>query len=111
MKTLTAVTVTALFLIGTSARAATAQENWTHHCASCHGEDGVGKTKMGKKSGAKDLTSAEYQKSFTDAQLLDHLKNGEKDADGKVKMKAYSESMTPDELGALVTFVRAFEKK
>jgi mono/diheme cytochrome c family protein len=110
MKKLTATAVTALLLIGPSALAATASENWTHHCASCHGADGAGKTKMGKKSGAKDLTSADYQKSFTDDQLFTHLKAGEKDADGNVKMKAYADSMSEDELKGLVGFVRALAK-
>jgi cytochrome c553 len=110
MKKLTVTAITALLLIGPSALAATASENWTHHCASCHGADGAGKTKMGKKSGAKDLTSAEYQKSFTDDQLLAHLKAGEKDADGNVKMKSYADSMSDDELKGLLGFVRSLAK-
>jgi mono/diheme cytochrome c family protein len=92
------------------ARAATGAENWTHHCASCHGEDGVGKTKMGRKVNAKDLTSAEYQKSFTDEQLLEHLKSGENGPDGKVKMKAYADTLSADEMKGLVSFVRALVK-
>jgi mono/diheme cytochrome c family protein len=110
MKRTTVTAIMALLLIGPSALAATAPENWTHHCASCHGADGAGKTKMGKKSGAKDLTSAEYQKGFTDDQLFAHLKSGEKDADGNVKMKAYADSMADDELKALVGFVRSLSK-
>ena len=31
-----------------SAKAADVKENWTAHCAKCHGEDGKGETKMGK---------------------------------------------------------------
>lgn len=110
MKTLTVIGVTTLLLTAPCAFAAPAAENWTHHCASCHGADGAGKTKMGKKSGVKDLASAEYQKSFTDDQLFEHLKSGEKDAEGKVKMKSYADSMSPDELKDLVSFVRAFRK-
>ena len=110
MKPMMVIGLAASLLAYPSARAATAAENWTHHCASCHGEDGAGKSKMGRKVGAKDLTSAEYQKSFTDDQLFEHLKSGENGPDGKVKMKAYGDTLSPDELKGLVAFVRSLAK-
>ena len=110
MKTTTVIAFAASLLAYPSARAATAAENWTHHCASCHGEDGVGKTKMGRKVSVKDLTSAEYQKSFTDEAFLEHLKSGENGPDGKVKMKAYADALSPEEMKGLVSFVRALVK-
>ena len=39
---------------GGSLHAGDAKENWTKHCAKCHGADGKGQTKMGQQSGAKD---------------------------------------------------------
>lgn len=91
-------------------RAATAAENWTQSCASCHGDDGVGKTKMGHKAGAKDLTDAAYLKGFTDDQMLANLKNGEKGDDGKVKMKPYADKLADAELKDLVAYVRGLAK-
>ncbi len=47
----------ALFVAAmTSMRAADAKENWEKNCAKCHGADGKGDTKMGKKVGVKDYT-------------------------------------------------------
>lgn len=110
MKPMTVVGIATLMIAATAARAATAADNWTQHCASCHGADGAGKTKIGKKSGLKDLGDPAYQKTFTDAQLTEHLKSGETGDDGKVKMKPFSEKMSPDELADLVKFVRAMSK-
>jgi len=41
-----------------SASAADANQNWTDHCATCHGADGKGQTKMGQRLGVKDFTDA-----------------------------------------------------
>ena len=49
-----------------SASAADVKENWDKHCAKCHGQDGKGDTKMGKKLEIKDLTDAKVQAEFTD---------------------------------------------
>jgi mono/diheme cytochrome c family protein len=110
MKTRLMIGIASLMVAAVAARAATASDNWTQHCASCHGADGAGKTKIGKKSGLKDLADAAYQKTFTDQQLLDHLKAGEKGDDGKVKMKPFGDKMTDAELQDMVKFVRAFQK-
>ena len=40
------------------------------HCASCHGADGSGNTRMGKKSGARDYRDPKVQASFSDAEAL-----------------------------------------
>ncbi|HZH03082.1 MAG TPA: c-type cytochrome, partial [Myxococcaceae bacterium] len=37
-------------------------------CKSCHGADGKGDTKVGKKEKVKDMTSAEWHASTTDAE-------------------------------------------
>ena len=89
---------------------ADAAENYGHACASCHGKDGVGKTKAGKKVGVKDLTSAEVQKGFTDAAAFKDLKEGLKGDDGSDKMKPFAAKFSDDEIKALVTYVRAFAK-
>jgi len=110
MKPMTVAGLATLMLAATAARGANAAENWTQSCASCHGQDGAGKTKIGRKVGAKDLADAAYQKSFTDAQLFDHLKAGETDADGKSKMKPFGDKLSDDDLKAVVAYVRSLAK-
>ena len=100
---------TALLIASPAARAAAA-DNWKQHCASCHGADGTGQTKMGHKLGVKDLTDAANQKGFTDDQLFKSLKAGESDADGKVKMKPFGEKLSDDDIKALVAYVRTLSK-
>jgi cytochrome c6 len=93
-----------------SASAADAKENWTKHCAKCHGEDGKADTKMGKKAGAKDLTDPKVQEAKKDDQFFKSIKEGVKDGD-KTLMKAYGEEgLSDDEIKALVAYVRAFKK-
>ena len=92
-----------------SARAADAKENWEKNCVKCHGEDGKGKTKMGEKYGLKDYTDAKVQASLKDEELTKAIKEGVKDGD-KTKMKAYGDSLSDDEIKALVSYVRAFKK-
>ncbi len=103
---LTPVLFAALPVAGLAADAAT---NWTGLCKSCHGADGAGHTKPGKMLGAKDLTDAQYQKSFTDDQAVADLTNGLQ-KDGKTKMKPFSEKLSPDDIKALVAYVRTLAK-
>ncbi len=105
-----AAAASALLLASPLARAATAAENWTQSCASCHGADGAAHTKIGKRLGVKDLTDAATQKTFTDAELFDHLKGGEVAPDGKVKMKAFADKLSDDEIKAIVAYVRTLPK-
>ncbi len=77
-------------------------------CASCHGKDGAGATKMGKKKGAKDYTTAEGQK-WTDAEGVKAILEGVKDG-GKTKMKGYAAKVTEAEAKELVAYIRKFKK-
>lgn len=94
---------------GTSAvLAADSGELWQKNCAKCHGNDGAGDTKMGKKLEIKDLTDAKYQASFTDEQAFKAIKEGIKDGD-KTKMKA-AEGLSDEDIKALVAKSRSFKK-
>jgi len=100
-------------IIGTFAGVASAadvNENWTKQCASCHGKDGKGDTKAGKKADVKNLTDANYQAGFTDDQMFKQIKDGMKDKNGKEKMKAFGGTLSDDEIKGLVTFVRGLKK-
>src|SRR6185436_19179848 len=105
-----ALLIAALLLAaGFTARAADAKENWTKHCAKCHGEDGKGQTKMGKQSGAKDYTDAEVQAEIKDDKAIETIKKG-LTVDGKKKMDAYAEKLSDDEIKALLAHLRGFKK-
>ena len=83
--------------------------NWKEHCAKCHGDDGKGDTKMGKKLSIADLSDAAVQAKFTDADALKAMKEGIKDKAGKVAMKPV-EGLSADEMQALVGYVRGLKK-
>jgi cytochrome c553 len=106
--TLLAFLAAAASVAAGAARADTAA-NWGQYCASCHGKDGAGKTRAGRLLGAKDLTDAAYQKTFTDEQAFKDVKDG-LTADGKTKMRPIGDKLSDDEIKALVTFVRGLQK-
>jgi cytochrome c553 len=105
--TKTLLTVLAL-AAGTITVLADASADWTKSCQKCHGADGKGETKIGKKLEVKDLTDAKYQASFKDEDAFKAIKEGIKDGD-KTKMKA-AEGLSDDDIKALVAKVRSFSK-
>ena len=96
-----------------SASAADANQNWTDHCATCHGADGKGQTKIGQMLKIKDFTDAKVQADMKDEDMTKAIKEGIKDADGKTKMKAYvtgaDTPLTDAEVKALVAYVRGLK--
>src|SRR6266496_3510469 len=105
------IVIMAGLAIGTaSLLAADVKENWEKNCASCHGKDGKGETKAGKKADVKDLTDAKYQASFTDEQMFQQIRDGLKDKSGKERMKPFRDKLSEEETKALVSFVRALKK-
>ncbi len=89
-------------------KAADAKENYEKNCAKCHGPDGKGDTKMGKKLEIKDLTDAKVQEAFTDEKAFKSIKEGIKDGE-KTKMKP-AEGLSDDEIKALVALARSLKK-
>lgn len=106
-RTLIAISVALAFATGSFA--ADAASNWDNHCSSCHGADGKGETKMGKKLKIKDLTDAAYQASFTDEDIFNAMKIGVKSESGKTTMKAV-EDISDEEMTALVAYTRSLKK-
>lgn len=99
-----------LFLGSTlTASAADAKANWEEHCAKCHGSDGKGDTKMGKKLRIRDFSSAKIQAEFTDEQAFEAMKQGLMNDKGKVTMKA-TEGLSDEDMKALVPFVRSLKQ-
>ena len=89
--------------------AAPVAENWENHCTKCHGADGKGQTKVGKKLGVLDYTSAADQAKFTDEQAVKAIAEGAKDKAGKERMKAFKDELSPQEIKDLVAVVRKFK--
>jgi cytochrome c553 len=95
-------------MLGALLVAAPVAENWENHCAKCHGADGKGQTKVGKKMKVKDYTDAKAQASFTDDEAFKATKDGVKDA-GKERMKAYKDELSDAEIKELVAYIRKFK--
>jgi mono/diheme cytochrome c family protein len=109
MRKLIVFSVALLVAGAVTVRAADAKENWEKNCAKCHGPDGTGKTKMGEKLAIKDYTDAKVQEGMKDDAMTKAIKDGVKDGD-KTKMKAFGETLSDDEIKALVKYVRDFKK-
>ena len=73
-------------------------------CVACHGPDGSGKMPMGLKLGARDLGSPEVQK-LSDDELLKLVSNG------RNKMPPFKDALEPDQIKALVSYIRKFAHK
>ncbi len=97
------------FLLGSALGfAAPAAENWDNHCAKCHGADGKGQTKVGKKLKLKDYTDAAVQAKLSDEEIVKVTTEGVM-VDGKEKMKAFKDELSADEIKDFVAFIRAFK--
>ena len=109
MKKLIALTIAALAIPVLSVCAADGKAIYEKECTKCHGADGKGDTKMGKKYGAKDYTDAKVQEELKDEAAIKAIKEGYKDKEGKVVMKP-AEGMSDEEAKALVAYMRTFKK-
>jgi cytochrome c553 len=95
--------------LSTKVSAADAKAAFEKDCAKCHGADGKGDTKMGKKVGVKDYSDAKVQAELKDDAAAKAIKEGVKDKEGKVLMKPL-EGASDDDIKALVAFMRGFKK-
>jgi len=108
MRKLIQIETVALLASAAVASAADVKENWEKLCTKCHGPDGKGDTKMGKKLEIKDLTDAKVQGALKDEEMIKAVKEGVKDGD-KIRMKA-AEGVNDEEIKALITYVRGLKK-
>lgn len=65
-------------------------------CAACHGPGGKGDTAMGKKLGAKDLTTLKVSATHMEKDI----------ANGEGKMPAFKDKLSTDEIKALVKYIQ-----
>jgi cytochrome c6 len=87
----------ALLTAAGAARAEGAAALFQKKCATCHGMDGKGQTKMGEKMGIKDLAA-----SSASAADLEKIV-----ADGRGKMPAFKGRISDDEIKSVAAFVKA----
>ncbi len=107
MKKTSLLLLSAALVVAVPAFAAPASENWENSCASCHGEDGKGQTKQGKKLKSKDYTDKAALANMSDAQLAEAISKGVKDEKGKERMKGFADEYSAEEIADLVKFIRA----
>src|SRR6476646_5168555 len=103
MKKITLIAL-ALVLPASLVFAGDAKAAYEKDCAKCHGADGKGETKMGKKMGAKDYTDAKVQAELKDEAAIKAIKEGLKDKDGKVVMKP-AEGLSDADIKGLVAYM------
>jgi len=72
-------------------------------CAACHGPDGKGETATGKAMKVRSFADPEVAK-VSDDELAGAIEKG------KGKMPAYGKSLKPDEIKAMVAYVRSLAK-
>jgi mono/diheme cytochrome c family protein len=87
-----------------------ALQNYEKHCRKCHGPDGKAQTRLGKKSGAPDLSDPARQAKLTDDDAFKGIKFGRKNAKGEEKMDAFGSDLTDPQITALVAYIRTFAK-
>lgn len=83
-----------------------AQKLFKGRCIACHGEDGKGKKDFAPN--APDFTDAAWQKTKTDEQLVKSISDGI--GQGKGAMPRWKNLLKPEEIQALVTYVRTYTK-
>ena len=89
--------------------AAPVAENWENHCTKCHGADGKGQTKPGRKLNVRDYTDAKVQAEMKDDAMIKATADGVFDKGGKEKMKAYKDELSAEEIKELVAYIRKFK--
>lgn len=82
---------------------------WKSKCASCHGADGKADTDQGKKMQTANMATKAWQSGHTDDQIRKAILEGVKAEKGGVKkeMDPYKDELKPDQVDALVAYIRA----
>jgi mono/diheme cytochrome c family protein len=84
-----------------------AEAIFKRECAMCHGASGAGDGPAAAAMNLKPISFADsaFQESRTDEQLAEAI------GSGKGAMSAYGETLTPEEITALVSYIRKLGKQ
>jgi len=82
------------------------KEVFTANCIACHGQEGRARTPAGRKLRARDLTESK----LTDDEIRKQVNEGHKDQRGAV-MPPFKDVLKPDQIDAVVAFVRSLRKQ
>lgn len=78
-------------------------EIYTRHCAECHGRDGRARTAKGKRTGATDFTSGEWNSD--EARAIRIISNG------RVEMPAFKRKLSKAEIRSVWRYVLRFRRQ
>jgi mono/diheme cytochrome c family protein len=76
---------------------------WEERCIRCHGADGRGRTKQGRKLKTPDMTLPKWQSHLSDEKIIQAITDGVP----KRKMPAFKQKLSKEEIQALVPYIRA----
>ena len=79
-------------------------DNFRARCATCHGDDGLGNTSVGKALGVKSFRTPDVLK-LSNLALTSVIK------DGKEKMPAFKEQLTDGQIRDLLQYIHKLQKK
>jgi cytochrome c553 len=82
---------------------------WKEHCTQCHGDDGRGRTPMGRKLKLIDYTDPKVQEKLKDDAMIKVINEGVKQG-ARVLMKPYEDELSEKEIKELIAFIRKFKK-
>ena len=97
--------VVAMAVTALSARAGDAKALYGQNCTRCHGADGKGETRIGKKLGVKDYTDPKVQAALTDKEITETIKNGKPGT----AMPAFGDKLSDDQISSLVKYIRSLD--
>ena len=107
------VVAVALWATAASASDEKVARMWKSKCGSCHGVDGKGATKQGTKMGMTDITTAAWQKEFTDEKIKETIEKGvSREKNGKKQeMDPLAKELSPEQIDQLLKHVRTLAAK
>jgi cytochrome c553 len=98
----------ALVLLSSSLGAEDAKVLWLNSCATCHGQEGKGDTRIGQKLKVRDFSDPKVQEALKDDKMLKAIQKGIKEG-SKMRMPA-SPKLSDEEIKTLIALVRSFKK-
>jgi mono/diheme cytochrome c family protein len=108
MKTSLCLAVSLALLTGlTTVRAADGKVLYAANCVKCHGDDGKGHTKLGKKLEIRDFTQSAVWDSFDDEDAFKAVKNGIK-RNGELVM---GYKLPDEDIKAMIDYMRTMKQQ